>query len=101
MLKRGITDNNSLFEWLAKCSGEGFEKEHQTITKRTGDDSLLDAKKDVGAQLEVPGRHAGALDRAVLRRDRERARPGGAGGEPRWLQQLIGWYAGPAGCGSG
>ena len=26
VLKRGITDNNSLFEWIAKCSGEGFEK---------------------------------------------------------------------------
>ena len=36
-----------LFEWLAKCSGEGFEKEQRKVTKQTGTISLLDAKKDV------------------------------------------------------
>jgi len=47
VLKRGVTDNNSLFDWLAKCSGEGFEKEQHKVTKQTGTISLLDAKKEV------------------------------------------------------
>jgi phage tail-like protein len=43
VLKRGITDNNSLFEWLAECSGDGFETTHK-ITKRNGSVALLDSQ---------------------------------------------------------
>ena len=45
VLKRGITENNSLFEWIAECSGEGFEQQGRKITKRTGSISLLDSKQ--------------------------------------------------------
>ena len=44
VLKRGVTDNNSLFEWLAECSGDGFEKTH-IITKRNGSVALLDSQQ--------------------------------------------------------
>jgi phage tail-like protein len=45
VLKRGITDNNSLFEWLAKCSGDGYEKEAFKITKPSGTLFMLDSKQ--------------------------------------------------------
>ena len=44
VLKRGITDNNSLFEWLAACSGNGFEGKSNKITKRNGSVALLDSQ---------------------------------------------------------
>ena len=45
VLKRGITDNNTLFEWIAKCSGEGFEHEQRKITRQTGSITLLDPRR--------------------------------------------------------
>ena len=47
VLKRGITNNNSLFEWLAKCSGDGFEKEKFKISRPTGTIFMLDSKQVV------------------------------------------------------
>jgi phage tail-like protein len=44
VLKRGITDNNSLFKWLAECSGNGFEGNSNKITKRNGSVTLLDSQ---------------------------------------------------------
>ena len=93
VLKRGITDNNSLFEWMAKCSGEGFEKEQRKVTRQTGSIALLDAIGRTVRQWKfrdaMPVRWTGPSFAAV----RERAGHGGAGGEPRWLQQLTGWCA--------
>jgi phage tail-like protein len=43
VLKRGVTDNDSLFKWLTECSGDGFEKTHK-ITRRTGSVALLDSQ---------------------------------------------------------
>lgn len=45
VLKRGVTNNNSLFEWLAACSGEGFEKAGRKISRRTGSVTLLDSHR--------------------------------------------------------
>jgi phage tail-like protein len=43
VLKRGITDTNSLFEWFAKCSGDGLAAQDNTIERHNGSISLLDA----------------------------------------------------------
>ena len=40
ILKRGITDNDSLFKWLAECS----EKHGHKITKRNGSVTLLNSQ---------------------------------------------------------
>jgi phage tail-like protein len=41
-LKRGITDGNELFKWLASCSGDGLEHEGQ-VTRRNATISVLDS----------------------------------------------------------
>ena len=45
-LKRGIVDNNTLFQWFLKTSGNGFAAEGK-LTKRTGEVTLVgpDGKK--------------------------------------------------------
>ncbi len=45
VLKRGITNNNSLFEWLAKFSGDGYEAAKFKITKPSGTLFMLDRKQ--------------------------------------------------------
>jgi phage tail-like protein len=43
VLKRGITDTDTLFEWFAKCSGEGLEAGGNKVERRHGSVALLDA----------------------------------------------------------
>jgi phage tail-like protein len=42
VLKRGITNSDNLFEWLAKCSGEGFAGESNRLARQEGEVALLD-----------------------------------------------------------
>jgi phage tail-like protein len=43
VLKRGITDTDALFAWLAECSGEGLTSKGNKVTPRDGKVSVLDA----------------------------------------------------------
>jgi phage tail-like protein len=43
VLKRGITDSDALFEWFAKCSGEGLEAAGNKLELRNGSVQLVDA----------------------------------------------------------
>lgn len=43
VLKRGITDTDNLFEWFAKCSGDGLEAGGNKIERHHGSITLLDA----------------------------------------------------------
>jgi phage tail-like protein len=43
VLKRGITDTDNLFEWFAKCSGDGLAAQGNKIEPLHGSVSLLDA----------------------------------------------------------
>jgi phage tail-like protein len=43
VLKRGITDSDVLFEWFAKCSGEGLEGAGDKLDRRNGAVQLYDA----------------------------------------------------------
>lgn len=43
VLKRGITDSDSLFEWFASCSGEGLAAAGNKVGRRNGAVSLLDS----------------------------------------------------------
>lgn len=47
VLKRGITDTDALFEWLAECSGDGLEKNKNKVKLRSGSVKLLDSKGKV------------------------------------------------------
>jgi phage tail-like protein len=44
VLKRGITDSDNLFEWFAKCSGDGFAKADNRLERLGGSVKLLDTK---------------------------------------------------------
>jgi phage tail-like protein len=46
VLKRGITDTDALFAWLASCSGEGLTAKGNKITGRHGRVSVLNGKGD-------------------------------------------------------
>lgn len=41
-LKRGVTNSNQLFEWLQKCSGEGFASGGNKVQRLTGAITALD-----------------------------------------------------------
>lgn len=41
VLKRGITDNDALFEWFKVCSGEGFAGAGNRLRRRTGRLAIL------------------------------------------------------------
>jgi phage tail-like protein len=43
VLKRGITETDALFEWFAKCSGEGLEAAGNKVERRHGSVQLLDS----------------------------------------------------------
>jgi phage tail-like protein len=43
VLKRGITDSDNLFEWFAKCSGEGLSGAKNKIERLEGSVQLLDS----------------------------------------------------------
>lgn len=43
VLKRGITDNDSLFEWITSCSGDGLAGKSNKVTRRNGSVTLYDA----------------------------------------------------------
>ncbi|CAM4236374.1 phage tail protein [Kibdelosporangium persicum] len=43
VLKRGITDTDTLFEWFAKCSGDGLESAGNKIERRHGSVQLKDS----------------------------------------------------------
>jgi phage tail-like protein len=47
VLKRGITDSDALFEWFAKCSGDGFAKNGNKVEPMHGSISLIDLKGKV------------------------------------------------------
>jgi phage tail-like protein len=47
VLKRGITDTDALFEWFAKCSGEGLEAAGNKLERRHGSVQLLDSQGKV------------------------------------------------------
>jgi phage tail-like protein len=42
VLKRGITDSDVLFEWFARCSGEGLEAQGDKLDRRNGSVQLYD-----------------------------------------------------------
>src|SRR3954454_16530210 len=44
VLKRGITNSDVLFEWFAKCSGEGLEGEGDKLDRRDGAVQLYDSE---------------------------------------------------------
>ena len=88
VLKRGITDNDSLFEWLAECSGDGFEtgsQDHQAERQRC----VAGQSTAAGAHMEVPRRDAGAVDRAFVGCVGDGVGHRGAGGEPWWLHLVA------------
>jgi len=43
VLKRGITDSDNLFEWFAKCSGDGLTEQGNKLERHHGSVTLLDA----------------------------------------------------------
>ena len=43
VLKRGVTDSNSLFEWITSCSGEGFAGNQNKVKRLTGSVVLYDS----------------------------------------------------------
>jgi phage tail-like protein len=43
VLKRGITDTDSLFEWFAKCSGDGLNSADNQVERHHGSVELKDA----------------------------------------------------------
>jgi phage tail-like protein len=45
VLKRGITDNDALFTWINKCSGEGLNGNGNKVEKLSGSVALLDGKR--------------------------------------------------------
>lgn len=47
VLKRGITDSDALFEWFAKCSGDGFAANGNKVEPMHGSVSLIDLKGKV------------------------------------------------------
>ncbi|ALG11448.1 phage tail protein [Kibdelosporangium phytohabitans] len=47
VLKRGITESNTLFDWFAKCSGEGLESAGNKIERRHGSVELKDSTGNV------------------------------------------------------
>lgn len=44
VLKRGITNTDNLFEWFARCSGEGFTKEKNALKLTHGRVALVDGQ---------------------------------------------------------
>lgn len=44
VLKRGVTDNDALFTWINKCSGEGLTGNQNKVEKLSGSVALLDNK---------------------------------------------------------
>jgi phage tail-like protein len=50
VFKRGLTDTDALFDWLMKCSGEGFTAAGDKVTPRDAKVSVLDAK---GREMRV------------------------------------------------
>lgn len=42
VLKRGITDSDVLFEWFARCSGDGLEAAGDKLDRRNGSVQLYD-----------------------------------------------------------
>ena len=56
VLKRGlITDSNVLFEWFAKCSGEGLEANGDKLDLRNGAVELRDAAGKTVRKWEFTG----------------------------------------------
>ncbi|TCO55199.1 phage tail protein [Actinocrispum wychmicini] len=53
VLKRGITDSDALFEWFAKCSGEGLEAAGNKLDRRHAALKLLDSKGKVVRRWNV------------------------------------------------
>ena len=45
VLKRGVIDNDNLFEWFRKSSGQGFAGEGNKVARTHGEVALLDAKR--------------------------------------------------------
>lgn len=45
-LKRGITQNNELFEWFSKTSGDGYAGEGNTVSLTSAAITLIDEKGD-------------------------------------------------------
>jgi phage tail-like protein len=43
VLKRGITNSDQLFAWLAECSGEGFEGLGNKLARKEGEVALMDS----------------------------------------------------------
>ena len=41
VFRRGLTDNDALFDWLGKSSGEGFAANASTLTRSTGAVTIL------------------------------------------------------------
>ena len=43
VLKRGLTDSDTLFKWLCQCSGEGLSGQANIVTPLTGKVSVLNS----------------------------------------------------------
>jgi len=55
VLKRGITNSDVLFEWFAKCSGEGLEGEGDKLDRRDGAVQLYDSEGKVMRRWNFTG----------------------------------------------
>jgi len=45
VLKRGVTENDALFTWFKKSSGEGFSGANNRLARTTGHLTLVDAQR--------------------------------------------------------
>lgn len=43
VLKRGVTDSNSLFDWMKSCSGEAFDGSGNKVERMSGSVTLSDS----------------------------------------------------------
>ena len=46
VLKRGVTDDNALFEWFQQSSGEGLTGAHNRLARSTGHLTMVDANRN-------------------------------------------------------
>jgi phage tail-like protein len=55
VFKRGLTDTDALFDWLMKCSGEGFTKEGNKNVPKDAKVSVLNAKGEDMRVWQISG----------------------------------------------
>lgn len=55
VLKRGVIQSDSLFEWFAATSGSGFAGAGNTLERKHGEIALFDGKRNVVRRWEFDG----------------------------------------------